>query len=113
VEVRVGRALDLLPRLQAEGCEPFDFVFIDADKANIPAYFEWTLKLSRPGSVIVVDNVIRNGRVIDTSGGDPNVEGVRRFNQMLAQLEHVSATTVQTVGSKGYDGFTLAVVRSP
>jgi predicted O-methyltransferase YrrM len=113
VEVRVGRALDLLPRLQAEGNEPFDFVFIDADKANIPAYFEWTLKLSRPGSVIVVDNVIRNGRVIDTSGGDPNVEGVRRFNQMLAQLEHVSATTVQTVGSKGYDGFTLAVVRSP
>jgi len=110
VEVRLGRALELLPRLEAERGEAFDFVFIDADKASIAEYFDWALKLSRPGSVIVVDNVIRKGKVIDPSSGDANVEGVRRFNQQLAQLAHVSATTVQTVGSKGYDGFTLAVV---
>lgn len=112
VEVRLGRALELLPRLEAEGGEAFDFVFIDADKANIPEYFDWALKLSRPGTVIVVDNVVRKGKIIDASSGDPNVDGVRRFNQKLAQLGHVSATTVQTVGSKGYDGFTLAVVNA-
>jgi predicted O-methyltransferase YrrM len=112
VEVRLGRALDLLPLLEAERGEAFDFVFIDADKANIAEYFDWSLKLSRPGSVIVVDNVVRKGKVIDDSSGDPNVDGVRRLNQKLAALGHVSATTVQTVGSKGYDGFTLAVVNA-
>lgn len=112
VEVRLGRALDLLPRLEAERGEAFDFIFIDADKANIAEYFDWTLKLSRPGSVVVVDNVVRKGKVIDASTGDANVDGVRRFNEKLAQLRHVSATTVQTVGSKGYDGFTLAVVNA-
>jgi predicted O-methyltransferase YrrM len=112
VDVRVGRALDLLPRLEAERGGAFDFIFIDADKANIPEYFDWALKLSRPGSVIVVDNVVRKGKIIDDSSGDPNVDGVRRFNQKLAALGHVSATTVQTVGSKGYDGFTLAVVNA-
>jgi predicted O-methyltransferase YrrM len=112
VEVRVGRALELLPQLEAEHGEPFDFVFIDADKANIPAYFGWALKLAHAGTVIVVDNVVRRGKLVDPNSGDPNVDGVRRFHQMLAQLEQVSATTVQTVGSKGYDGFTLAVVNA-
>jgi predicted O-methyltransferase YrrM len=112
VEVRLGRALELLPRLEAEGLEPFDFVFIDADKVNIPEYFDWALKLARPGSVIVVDNVVRKGKVIDPGTGDANVDGVRRFNERLARIHRVSATTVQTVGSKGYDGFTLAVVNS-
>lgn len=110
VQVRLGRALDTLPVLAQEGAGPFDLVFIDADKASIPEYFEWSLKLTRPGSVIVVDNVVRKGNVIDPTTSDPNVLGVRRFNQQLAQNKRVSATTVQTVGSKGYDGFTLAVV---
>jgi predicted O-methyltransferase YrrM len=110
VEVRLGRALDSLPRLAEEGAGPFDFVFIDADKANIPAYFDWALKLTRPGSVIVVDNVVRRGNVIDASSTDPNVQGVRRFNEQLEKISRVSATTLQTVGSKGYDGFTLALV---
>ncbi len=111
VEVRLGLALELLPRLEAEGQAPFDFVFIDADKVNIPEYFDWALKLSRPGSVIVVDNVIRKGNVIDPGTDDANVKGVRRFNERLSRIESVNATTVQTVGSKGYDGFTLAVVK--
>jgi predicted O-methyltransferase YrrM len=110
VQVRLGRALDTLPLLAQEGAGPFDFVFIDADKANIPDYFEWSLKLTRPGSVIVVDNVVRKGNVVDPTSTDVNVQGVRRFNQQLAKTKRVSATTVQTVGSKGYDGFTLAVV---
>jgi predicted O-methyltransferase YrrM len=110
VQVRLGRAIDTLPLLAQEGAGPFDLVFIDADKANIPEYFEWSLKLTRPGSVIVVDNVVRKGNVIDPTTTDVNVLGVRRFNQLLAKTKRVSATTVQTVGSKGYDGFTLAVV---
>ena len=112
VEVRLGKALDLLPRLEAERQQAFDFVFIDADKVNIPEYFDWSLKLVRPGSVIVVDNVIRKGKVIDPATGDANVDGVRRFNEQLSRIRRVSATTVQTVGSKGYDGFTLAVVNA-
>jgi predicted O-methyltransferase YrrM len=113
VDLRVGRALDTLPRLAEEGLGPFDFVFIDADKAGIPEYFEWALRLSRPGSVILVDNVVRNGAVIDASSEDPSVRGVRRFNEILSGDRRVSATTLQTVGSKGYDGFTLAVVNPP
>lgn len=112
VQIRLGRALDTLPLLAQEGAGPFDFVFIDADKVNIREYFEWALKLTRPGSVIVVDNVVRNGHVIDPTSTDPSVRGVRRFNEWLAQAQRVSATTVQTVGSKGYDGFTLALVTS-
>lgn len=112
VEVRVGKALDLLPRLEAEGQPAFDFIFIDADKVNIPEYFDWSLKLSRPASVIVVDNVVRKGKVIDSATGDANVNGVRRFNEKVSRTPHVTATTVQTVGSKGYDGFTLAVVNA-
>ena len=110
VEVRLGRALDTLPRLQAEGAGPFDFVFIDADKQNNPEYFTWALKLSRVGTVIVIDNVIRNGAVIDADNRDPAILGVRRLNQMLADEPRVSATALQTVGSKGYDGFALALV---
>jgi predicted O-methyltransferase YrrM len=109
-EVRLGRALDTLPLLAREGAGPFDFVFIDADKANIPEYFSWSLKLTRPGSVIVVDNVVRKGNVIDGTSSDVNVQGVRRFNEQLASTSGVSATTLQTVGSKGYDGFTLVLV---
>lgn len=110
VELRVGAALDSLPQLAAEGAGLFDLTFIDADKVNIPEYFAWALKLSHVGSVIVVDNVIREGAVIDATSTDPNVLGVRRLNDLLAAEPRVSATTIQTVGSKKYDGFTLAVV---
>jgi predicted O-methyltransferase YrrM len=110
VDVRLGRALDTLPLIAQEGLGPFDFFFIDADKANIPHYFQWALDLSRPGSVIVVDNVVRKGAVLDASSDDPNVQGVRRFNELVAAERRVSATAIQTVGSKGYDGFAIAVV---
>ena len=110
VEFRVGRAIDTLPRLMAERRGPFDLIFIDADKENIPEYFTWSVKLARPGSLIVVDNVVRNGALADPTNSDPNVRGVRRFHEMLAMAKHVTATTIQTVGSKGYDGFTIALV---
>ena len=110
-EVRVGAALDILPTLGPEG--PFDLTFIDADKANIPAYFDWAVKLSRQGAIVVVDNVVRNGALIDESSADPNVQGVRRLHEALATDDRVTATTIQTVGSKGYDGFTIAVVNRP
>jgi predicted O-methyltransferase YrrM len=110
IELLEGRALNTLPRMASERLGPFDFVFIDADKASIPEYFEWALKLARPGSVILVDNVVRSGAVIDAASADPSVQGVRRFNEVLSSDPRVSATTLQTVGSKGYDGFTLAVV---
>ena len=114
VELRLGPALDTLPQLAAEAPEPFDLVFIDADKQNTPEYFQWALELTRPGSVIVTDNVIRDGALIDTSNEDPVVLGGRRFHELLAAdrlgEQRVSATTIQTVGSKGYDGFTLALV---
>ena len=109
VDLRVGLALDTLPVLAAEGLE-FDLTFIDADKPNIPSYFEWALKLSKPGALIIVDNVVRDGAIIDDGSEDASVRGVRRFNEMLAADKRVSATTIQTVGSKGYDGFTLALV---
>jgi predicted O-methyltransferase YrrM len=105
-EVRVGPALETLPQLERSE-PPFDFVFIDADKASIPEYLDWSLRLTRPGSVIVVDNVVRKGAVADPTSTDPSVRGVRRFNEKLSQLRNVSATTIQTVGSKGYDGFAL------
>lgn len=110
VDLRVGLALDLLPAVADEGVE-LDLTFIDADKPNIPHYFEWALKMSRPGALIIVDNVVRDGRIIDDASEDTSVRGVRRLNQMLAESDRVDATTIQTVGSKGYDGFTLAVVR--
>jgi predicted O-methyltransferase YrrM len=110
VELRVGPALDTLPQLAAEGIGPFDLSFIDADKQNTPAYFEWALKLSRRGSLIVADNVIRDGAVIDATSSDPAVKGSRGLHELLATETRVSATTIQTVGSKGYDGFTIALV---
>ena len=108
VDLRIGLALDALPRLAAEG-QKFDLTFIDADKPNIPAYFEWAMKLSNPASLIIVDNVVRDGGVIDETSEDPSIRGVRRFNEMLAADKRVSATTIQTVGGKGYDGFTIAL----
>jgi predicted O-methyltransferase YrrM len=110
VDVRVGAALDLLPMIAEEGSGPFDFVFIDADKQNIPSYFDWALKMSRPGSLIVVDNVVRNGDVLDAASDDASVIGVRRLNARLAAESRATATTIQTVGIKGYDGFTIALV---
>jgi len=110
VEIRVGAALDTLPQLVSEGQAPFDLVFIDADKVNIPEYFQWALKLTRRGSVIIVDNVIRKGAIIDADSTDENIQGVRKFNTLLAAEPRVKATTIQTVGSKGYDGLTIALV---
>ncbi|MCF2148275.1 O-methyltransferase [Desmonostoc muscorum LEGE 12446] len=110
VELRLGQALSTLPQLAAEGRSPFDLIFIDADKPNNPDYLAWALKLSRRGSLIVADNVVRNGAVIDTASGDASVQGVRRFNELLASEPRVSATALQTVGSKGYDGFAIALV---
>lgn len=110
VNVRLGKALDVLPDISAENVGPFDFTFIDADKPNIPEYFDWALRLSRSGSIIIVDNVIREGAVIDADSQDASVQGVRRLNDRLALESSVTVTTLQTVGGKGYDGFTIAVV---
>jgi predicted O-methyltransferase YrrM len=110
VDQRLGRALDTLPQIAAEGGGPFDFIFIDADKENTAEYFAWALRLSRMGTAIVVDNVVREGEVADAATTDPRVLGVRRFHEALAVEARVSATTIQTVGSKGYDGFTLVLV---
>jgi predicted O-methyltransferase YrrM len=112
VDVRVGPALETLPRLAAEAGAgaPFDLVFIDADKPSTTEYFEWALALSRPGSVIVVDNVVRDGALADAASEDASVRGMRRFVERVAAEPRVSATGVQTVGAKGYDGFVLALV---
>ncbi len=113
VELRLGAALETLPRLEAEKPEPFDLIFIDADKPNTAPYFEWSLKLSRPGTMIIADNVIRKGGVIEPENEDANVRGMRRFLDYLSTERRVSATAIQTVGCKGYDGFVLAVVNTP
>lgn len=110
IELRLGHALDTLPHLAKDGHAPFDLIFIDANKSNMPEYFEWALKLSRRGSVIIADNIVRDGAVIDAGSADPDIQGVRRFNELLAAEPRVCATEIQTVGSKGYDGFALAVV---
>jgi predicted O-methyltransferase YrrM len=112
VDLRVGAALETLPQLAAEGLGPFDFIFIDADKVNYPSYWTWSLSLSRPGTLIVIDNVVRNGGIVDANSSDPSIQGVRRFNELLAAETRVTATAIQTVGAKGYDGFALAVVNS-
>jgi predicted O-methyltransferase YrrM len=109
VELIVGPALDTLPVLE-KTTAPFDLIFIDADKQSYPQYLDWALKLSRPGTVIVADNVVREGKVIEPDCDDPNVQGVRRFTELLAAEPRLSATVLQTVGTKGYDGFALAVV---
>src|SRR5687767_4199230 len=113
VEIVVGQALDTLPGIEARGGGPYDLFFIDADKAGIPDYFRWSLRLSRPGSLIVVDNVVREGAVIDEKSTDSNVQGVRRFNQLVSTEPRVTATTIQTVGAKKYDGFAMVLVDAP
>jgi len=110
VEIRVGPALKSLPKLKAEGASPFDFIFIDADKENNPQYLAWALKLSRPGTVIVVDNVARHGTVIDVRSAEPDIRGTRRCLKMMAKHPRLSAVALQTVGVKGLDGFAMAVV---
>ncbi len=113
VQVMTGVALDSLAALSSAGAPPFDLIFIDADKANIPAYFDWALRLTHPGSVIIVDNVVRDGKVTDAASTDESVQGVRRFIAALSGDVRVSATVIQTVGSKGYDGFLIARVNTP
>ncbi len=110
VELRLGRALDLLPVLASEQADPFDLIFIDADKVNTSAYFQWALKLSRPGTIIIADNVVRKGAIADPSSEDPAVQAMQQFLSMLAAEPRVSETALQTVGAKGYDGFALALV---
>jgi predicted O-methyltransferase YrrM len=110
VELRLGPALETLPQLEAEDRGPFDLIFIDADKPATPDYFRWAVRLSHPGSLIIVDNVVRTGAVVDAESDDPDVQGVRRFYELLAAEPRVSASAIQTVGSKGYDGFAIALV---
>lgn len=109
IEIRVGAALDVLPQLEAEGVEPFDMVFIDADKPPYPEYFDWAVRLCRPGALIVADNVIRNGAVLDENHPDERVQGVHRLNTSLTTRTDVSATILQLVGVKEYDGMVIAV----
>src|SRR4051812_14615626 len=110
IDLRIGRAIDSLPKIAAEKLGPFDLIFIDADKQSTPDYFTWALKLTRPGGLIIVDNVVRNGKIIDANSDDSGVQGIRQFNAMLATEKRVTATAIQTVGSKGYDGFAIAMV---
>nr|WP_219632672.1 O-methyltransferase [Haloechinothrix aidingensis] len=110
VDIRVGNALETLPQLEAEGAGPFDLVFIDADKPSNPEYVSWAVRLARSGAVIVVDNVVRGGAVLDADSDDPTVRGVRAMHELIAAEPRLTATVLQTVGSKGYDGFALAVV---
>lgn len=108
VDIRIGTALDTLPDVEG----PMDLVFIDADKATIPHFFDWALRLSHPGSVIIIDNVVRGGAVVDAASTDPSVLGVRKLHELIAAEPRVEATALQTVGNKGYDGFTIAMVVS-
>jgi predicted O-methyltransferase YrrM len=110
VELRVGPALESLVEMEEEGAGPFDFSFIDADKVNTPNYFAWALDHSRPGSLIVADNVVRGGTLAESAGDDPATQAQRRLHETLASEPRVTATTIQTVGGKGYDGFTVGLV---
>ena len=110
VDIRVGKALDLLPVIEAEGIAPFDMIFIDADKEPYLEYFQWALKLSRKGTLIIADNVIREGKVLDPQHPDERVKGVQRLNKMLAKEPAVTATIIQTVGAKDHDGMAIAIV---
>ena len=112
VDLHIGPAAESLAALVAASADPFDFIFIDADKAGYPDYLRWSLKLSRPGTLIVADNVVRDGKVIDPKNPDPNIRGVRRFTKLVAAEPRLSTTVLQTVGGKGYDGFAIAVVLS-
>ena len=111
VEIRVGDAKQTMPQLVSENAGPFDVIFLDADKEGYPAYFEWSLKLSRQGTVIIADNVVRDGGVINAKSKDVSIQGVRKFNKIVAADKRVSATAIQTVGTKGYDGFAMMLVR--
>ncbi|MDT7683914.1 MAG: hypothetical protein QOG57_4224 [Pseudonocardiales bacterium] len=113
VDIRVGPALEALPKLAAEQGDPFDLIFIDADKENNVAYFDWAIRLARPGSMIIVDNVVRDGKVLDANNPDSRVQGSRQFAELVGAQNRASATTLQMVGVKGWDGFTLAVVNDP
>jgi predicted O-methyltransferase YrrM len=108
VEIRVGRAMETLPSLAEQA--PFDLIFIDADKPSTPGYFQWAVRLARQGSLIVVDNVVREGAILEPSSDDPNVQGMRRFFELTATDPRVSGTAIQTVGSKGHDGIALLLV---
>ena len=110
VEIRLGPALNSLRALAKSRSAGFDLIFIDADKAGLPAYLDWSIKLSRPGTIIVADNVVRDGKVIDAVDPDPDIQGVRRFTAMLAAEPRLASTVLQTVGAKGYDGFAMAMV---
>jgi predicted O-methyltransferase YrrM len=113
VDLRLGPAIDTLTSMAAGGMPPFDVIFIDADKPSYPEYLPLALALSRVGTVIIADNVVRKGAVLDADSGDERVQGVRRFNELVARHPRLDATLLQTVGSKGYDGFTLARVARP
>jgi len=110
VDIRVGAALESLPEIEKEGLAPFDFIFIDADKPNNPGYLEWAIKLSRTDTIIIVDNVVRDGEVADASSTDPTILGTRKMFELMSPHARLSSTALQTVGSKGYDGFALAIV---
>jgi len=110
VDIRVGKAIELLTQLESNNEGPFDMIFIDADKPPYAEYFQWALKLSRPGTLIIADNVIRDGRVMDPKSSDEMVQGARRFNALLAKTPEVTATIIQTVGAKMHDGMAMAVV---
>jgi len=110
IELRVGKALDTLTELAAAHPDPFDLIFIDADKKNNPAYFQWALKLSHPGSVILIDNVVRDGAILDANSSNPDIQGIRQLLTLLANEPRVQATALQTADAKGHDGFALALV---
>lgn len=117
VQIRVGPALQTLPQLHAEDAGPFDVIFLDADKQNNPAYLRWSLELSRPGTLIIADNVVRGGAILDPNATDPRlgeggIQGLRRFYEMIATEPRITATVIQTVTAKGHDGLTLALVTS-
>jgi predicted O-methyltransferase YrrM len=112
IELRLGKALDTLPQVAAEMRDPFDMFFIDANKSNMPEYFEWSLKLARKGSVIIADNVVREGAVLDAKSKDADIQGIRRFLEMVGKEKRVSGTALQTVSTKNYDGFALVLVTS-
>ena len=111
-EVRIGAALDTLPKVEADGLAPFDLIFIDADKPNNPHYLEWAIRLSRPGTVIILDNVVREGRVVEARSQDRNVKGARAAFELLKTHPRVDSTALQTVGLKGWDGFILGLVKA-
>jgi predicted O-methyltransferase YrrM len=112
VEIRVGAALETLPKLASEHREPFDLVFIDADKPSTADYLTWAIELSRPGSLIVIDNVVRNGQIVEDSSPDTGIQAIRRANRMIGSDSRLSATAIQTVGTKGYDGLAVILVKS-